>query len=37
MDERYFLKGSAEASADRDAGFEFEAEKNDDELDVDNI
>ena len=36
MDERYFLKGTTETSA-ADSGFEFEAEKNDDELDVDNI
>ena len=38
LDERYFLKGSSEASANQDAGFEFEeAEKEDEEVDVDNI
>jgi hypothetical protein len=36
MDERYFLKGTTETAV-ADSGFEFEAEKNDDELDVDNI
>lgn len=38
LDERYFLKGSSEASTNQDAGFEFEeAEKEDEEVDVDNI
>lgn len=40
MDARYFLKGSAEEASKQDAGFEFEdadAEKEDEELDVDNI
>jgi hypothetical protein len=34
MDERYFLKGSAEVSSKQDGGFEFEEER---EVDVDNI
>jgi hypothetical protein len=38
MDERLFLKGSTDATAKQDAGFEFEeAEKEDEEIDVDNI
>jgi len=38
MDERLFLKGNTDATAKQDAGFEFEeAEKEDDEIDVDNI
>ena len=38
MDERYFLKGSAEVSSKQDGGFEFEEEKEEDgEVDVDNI
>lgn len=36
MDERYFLKGTAEATV-ADSGFEFEDTQKDDELDVDNI
>jgi hypothetical protein len=36
MDERYFLKGSSDASANQDAGFEFVKEE-DEEVDVDNI
>jgi hypothetical protein len=39
MDERYFLKGSAEVSSKQEAGFEFEEEEKEDdgEVDVDNI
>lgn len=38
MDERYFLKGSAEVSSKQDGGFEFEEEqKEDEDIDVDNI
>ena len=37
MDERYFLKGSSDPTSKEDAGFEFEAEKEDGEVDVDNI
>lgn len=37
MDERYFLKGNTEASSKEDGGFEFEEEKENEEVDVDNI
>ena len=38
MDARYFLKGSAEEASKQNDGFEFEeAEKEEEELDVDNI
>jgi hypothetical protein len=37
MDERYFLKGTAEVSSKQDGGFEFEEEREDGEVDVDNI
>jgi hypothetical protein len=36
MDERYFLKGSSEATSKQEAGFEFEQEE-EGEVDVDNI
>lgn len=36
MDERYFLKGSSEATSKQEAGFEFE-EQEEGEVDVDNI
>lgn len=36
MDERYFLKGSAETSSKQDMGFEFEEDKQE-ELDIDAI
>lgn len=35
MDERYFLKGSADVSSKQEVGFEFEEEK--EEVDIDNI
>jgi hypothetical protein len=38
MDERYFLKGTSDPTSKQDAGFEFEeAEKEDEEVDIDNI
>ncbi len=37
MDERYFLKGTSDATSKQEAGFEFEEEKEDEEVDVDNI
>jgi hypothetical protein len=37
MDERYFLKGNADVSSKQDAGFEFEEEEKDGEVDIDNI
>jgi hypothetical protein len=38
MDERYFLKGTADVSSKQDGGFEFEDVKEEDgEVDVDNI
>ncbi len=36
MDERYFLKGTAEATV-VESGFEFESEQKDEDIDVDNI
>ena len=37
MDGRYFLKGTTDTSSKEDGGFEFEEEKEDGEVDVDNI
>jgi hypothetical protein len=37
MDERYFLKGTTDAASKQEAGFEFEEERADEEVDVDNI
>ena len=37
MDERYFLKGSSDEASKQEAGFEFEAEEQQEDIDVDNI